>query len=172
MHFQIPAQSRIKIVDVKTEGNDDFIPALSFHGFGHGPFPNTPNRAVTLQVQISLKNVGHSVAEISVEPRLYLPLWGNGDRFFEKVLAEQKKACERSSMPKQIGLGEIVFPDDPYEWNAAVSYPVTIGTIDYLRGLNSANSFPRIIKTNPNGYVIPAVIVCVNYRLRTRVTIN
>jgi len=34
----------INIVDVKTIGNNALIPALSFQGFGHGPFPSGINR--------------------------------------------------------------------------------------------------------------------------------
>jgi hypothetical protein len=67
MQNQLELQERpwIKITDVQTRGNGPIIPALSFQRGAGMPF-----QQATFQLKISLKNIGHSVAEIA--PRFHL----------------------------------------------------------------------------------------------------
>lgn len=156
----------IKILGLKTLGNNDLIPALSFQGFGHGPFPHVSSRAVTFQTKFSVKNVGHSVAEILDRHELYLPLWGNGEKFEDNILAEQRRFCDKSQpIESNLPWGVILFPDEVSELGGGAMAPVTPERVDHLRQINPADSFPPIIKKNQNGYVIPVVIVCIDYRL-------
>lgn len=142
----------IKIGDMGTLGNGDLIPALSFNGYGHGPFPNA-GHTVTFQTRLTLKNVGHSVADVAIDQELFLPLW---DKYLDSILAEQKRYCDQSAdhaaelerLPKNI-----VFPDDPpSEWGAAPAAAVTPEHVDHFGG-------------SANGYILPTVIVCANYRI-------
>jgi hypothetical protein len=159
---EVSTRPWIKIVGATAPGNNALIPALSFSGFGHGVFPHAV-QAVTLQIKISLKNVGHSVADVSVVPELYLPLWQ--ERFADDIRAEQKRFCD--IMGQEGGLNDpvqIIFPDEPFELHAAVPALITPRVIDHPHNLHPGD-FPPIIKTNPDGYVLPTLILCVNYRL-------
>jgi hypothetical protein len=140
----------IKIVDVKTRGNNPVVPALSFTGFGHGPFPKG-NQQVNFQIDVSLKNVGHSVADLAVDHELFLPLW---DMYFNMIMAEEEKFCGQSWHAKSESPAKAeLFPDESFDWyGASGAFPAQ----DHI------NHFD---KGNPAGYVIPTEVVCVNYRL-------
>jgi len=143
----------IKIVDVKTRGNNPFIPAFSFQGFGHGPFP-TGTKQATFQIEISMKNIGHSMAFVGADFELFFPEWK--DTFEDLIVKEEKRFCDHSAQGKvNYPLSKILFPGEPLGWNGAatqlVGPAVSPNTIN--RGLN-----------DPTGdYVLPVVIICANY---------
>jgi hypothetical protein len=101
----------IKITDVKTVGNNPLIPAFSFQGLGHGPFPNG-NKQATFQLKISMKNVGHSLAFLSADFELFFPAWK--ENFEDIILTEETKFCDASAQktPNKY-LTRIVFPEEP-----------------------------------------------------------
>jgi hypothetical protein len=149
-------RSWIKIVDLTTIGNNSFIPALSFQGFGHPPFPAGQKQA-TFQTKISLKNVGNSPAFVTVDHELFFPAWKDN---FEGILRiEQKRFCETSAKGQTTGaVVRIVFPNEPLEWDGA-----GVQSLDPIIGTNATNH----IAEDPTGeYVLPAVIVCANYNSR------
>ena len=94
----------IKIVDVRTRGNNRIVPALSFQ------YPGPPNgpkgTQATFQLQIFLKNIGHSVTTVDVDFDLFLANWDSG-KFANEILAEEKKLCdsflvENRHVPKRV----------------------------------------------------------------------
>jgi hypothetical protein len=144
----------IKIVDVKTLGNDSLIPALSFQGFGYGFFPSG-NKQVTFQLTISLRNIGHSLAFVTADFELFLPAWT--DKFEDTLLNEEKRFCDASAQkaPNKY-LNRIVFPDEPLDWGGAgvqkVAPPMLPG--------NVLNHIPGDAKGD---YILPTIIACANY---------
>ncbi len=150
----------IKIVDLKTLGNDSFIPALSFQGFGHGPFPQG-NKLVTFQIEVSMKNIGHSRALVSTDFEMFLPPWK--DNFEDIILAEEKRFCDASAK-KEVDkyLVRLVFPDEPLKWGGATVKPV------------SPMIFSDTLARNPQdpsgNYILPIVVVCSNYRFQKSTT--
>ncbi|HET9180501.1 MAG TPA: hypothetical protein VFP59_00080 [Candidatus Angelobacter sp.] len=148
----------IKIVEVKTRGNNPLLPALSFQGFGHGFFPNG-NKQATFQVYVAVTNIGHSVADISVDYELFSPLW-DSNKYADWVRAEQIRFNAQSLKNAKFQTKQIVFPAEPLEWSGAA---VLAFDPRYLAIVHSQITHlpdsPRI------DYILPVVIVCVNYRL-------
>ncbi len=134
----------IKIVGIKTRGNNPIIPALSVQGFGHGPFPNGA-RQVTFQIAVTLKNIGHSVADITVDHELFLPLWKD---YFASIMAEGKSFCDKSwHIKSESPAKAVLFPDDaPFTWYGGAVALVTEDHINHFSG------------GDPAGYIIPTVI--------------
>jgi hypothetical protein len=145
----------IKIVDVESRGNSPFIPAFSFQGFGHGPFPNATKQA-TLQLKISLKNIGHSLAFVSADFELFFPAWKQ-ESFEDIILAEENRFCDASAqkVPSKY-LSRIVFPEEPLDWYGAGVQAV--GPIMFAS--NTINHAPD---DSSGDYVLPMVIACANY---------
>lgn len=147
----------IKIVEVTTHGNNLALPALSFQGYGYGFFPNG-NKQATLQLKVSLKNIGHSVAQVYTDYELFLPIWDKpgeaSGTYAETVATEQKKFCALSSKRTPFPMKFIVFPNEPSEWNGGVSQPITPQRVNQVPG-----------QQWELGYVLPVAIVCINYRL-------
>jgi hypothetical protein len=107
----------------------------------------------TFQVDILIKNIGHSVAvHTDVGYTLALPQWS--DRFAYKVLEEQKKYCAEFLAAKQDAAsgGVLLFPDDPYHWHGATGNPIKPENTNHTPNMQA-------------GYIVPVLIGCVNYRL-------
>src|SRR5437879_7498127 len=81
----------IKIVDVKTHGNNPVIPALSFQNIR--PFDGV-SQQTTFQLIVSLKNVAHSMAHVDVDFELFFPIWS--DTYWNTISTEQKRYCDAS----------------------------------------------------------------------------
>ena len=143
----------IKIIEVDTRGNSPIVPALSFQeGMGAGK----PFQQATFQLKVSVKNVGHSVAEVSVRPDLFLAPWSEGS-FFEAVTKEQKSFCDSDYGAARSGYypSTIVFPEEPFDWYGAGSK---------ISDSQIVSKFPE---TGNREFVVPVVIVCVDYRLKS-----
>lgn len=148
----------IKIVDVKAKGNAA-IPTLTFQGFGYGFFPNG-RKQVTFQLGVSSKNIGHSVADASVDYELFLALWENtgptshgySTGYAGEVAKEQKRYCVLSAQRANFDNMRTVFPDEPLDWNGSVSQPILPDRVNHIRQNTEAE------------YILPVLIVCVNYR--------
>jgi hypothetical protein len=140
----------IKIVDVQTHGDNSIIPALSFQGYGYGVFP-AGNKQATLQLKVSLKNIGQSVAQVYVDYELFFPAWDSSS-YADAVRAEQKLFCSKSSEIDHSPVKFIVFPDDPLDWHGAISQPINEGNINH-------------VSENKEGVILPVVIICADYRL-------
>lgn len=142
----------IKIVDVKTFGNNPILPALSFQNIG--PYDGFSQQA-TFQVIVSLKNVGHSVADVSVSYKLSLPLF-NSNKYQKTITTEQERFCDSQAGSRMSQSSEkvMLFPDEAYDWSGAVESPITTNSINRLSGKGTT------------GYILPVVIVCANYRLK------
>jgi hypothetical protein len=141
----------IKIVDVKTRGNNPIVPALSFQY--PGP-PNAKGTQATFQLQIFLKNIGHSVTTVDVDFDLFLA-HSDSNRFSDEIIGEESKFCDSFlSQNRHVPtLRAVIFPDDPYEWNGAAASIV---------GAQNINYFPDTGKT---GFIVPVVVICTNYHL-------
>jgi hypothetical protein len=138
------ARPWIKIVDVQTRGNGPVIPALSFqNAIGH--------QQATFQLKVSIKNIGHSVAEVTVRPDLYFPLW---DGFGKSVPDEQKRFCDSDLGKARSGWypSTILFPDESFDWYGAGAHFIDSSNTTHIE--NAA-------------YVLPVVVVCVDYRLKS-----
>jgi hypothetical protein len=151
MQTQLELQERpwIKITEVQTRGNGPIVPALSFQKGAGMPF-----QQATFQLKISLKNIGHSVAEIAPRFHLFFPLWKDFDT---AVTAEEKRFCQSDAgraLPDYYP-SAILFPDEPYDWYGAGAQLV------------DDNNINRFTETGETKFVIPVVIVCANYRLKS-----
>jgi hypothetical protein len=110
---QLEASERpwLKITDVQTRSNSKIIPALSFQAS-----PNWPagTQQTTFQLDIAYKNIGRSVATVTVDFQLFLPLWKDG--YSDVILADEKKFCDSvARINPTPGLSVINFPgDEPY----------------------------------------------------------
>jgi hypothetical protein len=142
----------IKIVGVRTLGDNPIIPALSFQRIGP---TNAINQQATFQLVVSLKNVGHSVADVALRFELFLPLWDSGG-YWNVISAEQKRFCDSPGgkaspdfYPKFV-----VFPDESFDWHGAAAGLITPGVTNHL--VNHAET----------GYILPVLMICANYRLR------
>jgi hypothetical protein len=144
----------MKITNVTSRGNSE-LGGLSFSGFGHFPFP-TVQKTATMQLEISTKNVGHSVAELFVDFELFLPLWENqgptahgySTGYANVVANEKKRFCEESSK-KEFPVRFMVFPEEPHIWDGGASAIISPGIINHLGNAD---------------VVLPVVIICANYR--------
>jgi hypothetical protein len=155
--FEASERPWIKITDLKTTGKGQLIPALSFIGYGHPPFPNGRPQAVWFQTRVEIRNIGHSVAHTTIESELFLPQWG--DKYAEVLAAEQKRFCDTSAKSDQIKTTyRLVFPDDPLEWAGAASRSITADVVNRVSPTGEASS---------SGFILPIIIVCANYQLGT-----
>jgi|SRR5579864_4389552 len=150
---QLEATERpwIKIIDVQTRGNGPVVPALSFDMSGND-FEH--KLQATLQLNISVRNIGHSVAEVAVRPELFLPRWSE---FGKAVPDEQKRFCASAYGSARSGYypSVIIFPQEPFDW-----YGTSASFVD----ATNTNQLPP--QFGSAAYVVPVVIVCVNYRLK------
>jgi hypothetical protein len=73
----------IQITNVQTIGNTPAIPALSFQ-------QSIRHQQATFQLVVSVKNIGHSVADLAVRYELFFPLWKT---FGTVVPVEEKRFC-------------------------------------------------------------------------------
>jgi hypothetical protein len=144
----------IKIIDVKTLGNNPLIPAFSFQGFGHGVFPQGTKQA-TFQLRISMKNIGHSPAFVGADFELFFPAWK--DTFEDLIVTEEKRFCDTSAKREvNYPLSRILFPGEPLEWSGAA-----VQLVGPMINSNTINHSPD----DPAGdYVLP--VVCANYNFR------
>jgi hypothetical protein len=143
--LETAARPWIKIVGVKTRGDGAVVPALSFQ-------KSLGNQQATFQLDIAVRNIGHSVADLAVRFELFFPMWKD---FGNAVPAEERRFCE-SPMGKALPdyyPKFVLFPDEPFDWYGAGA--------SYVDASNT-NHFPQL---GDQAYVIPVVIVCANYRL-------
>ncbi len=140
----------IKITDVQTRSNNPIIPALSFQKPPQWP---SGTQQATFQLDISYKNVGRSVAKVSVDFKLFLPLWKDG--YSNVILATEKSFCDSvSRINPDPNLQVINFPgDDPYHWYGGGAAIVNAETTNYFSDIR-----PGV------GHILPVVAVCVNYQ--------
>jgi hypothetical protein len=144
----------MEITNVSSRGKSD-LGGLSFSGFGHLPFP-TAGKTANIQLEISTKNIGHSVAELSVDFELFLPLWENqgptghgySTGYANVVAAEKRRFCEESSK-KEFPVKFMVFPEEPHIWYSGAQAIITPTVINHIGNAD---------------VVLPVVIVCANYR--------
>lgn len=148
----------IKITDVKTRGEGPLIPALSFQ---RSPTWPVGQSQATLQLQISLKNVGHSPARLSVDFELFLPLWENG---YSGVIYREKRRFCREFAKRELevdpSLQIILFPDESHDWYGAGATMVNNKVVNYFS--DDRGTVP---------YILPVVAVCTNYQLGDSPTI-
>lgn len=151
-HQQLEASERpwIKIIDVQTTGDSPIVPALSFQRS-----PNWPPgmQQATFQLDIAYKNIGHSVARVTADFELLLPLWKNG--YSDVILADEKKFCDSSARVSSTPtLSVINFPgDESYHWSGAGAAIVNAEHTNYF-----SDRSPGV------GYILPVVAVCVSYQ--------
>lgn len=144
----------MEITNVTSRGNSE-IGGLSFSGFGHIPFP-TARQTANMQLEISTKNIGHSVAELFVDFELFLPLWENqgptahgySTGYANVVAAEKKRFCEESSK-KEFPVKFMVFPEEPHVWDGGAQAIITPSVVNHLGNAD---------------VVLPVIIICANYR--------
>ncbi len=142
----------IKIVDVKTQGDNQIIPALSFQKVG--PYKDVGQQA-TFQLVLSLKNIGHSVADVAASYELFFPIW-DGNGYWNVISSEQKRFCDSpAGKVPQFYPKFVVFPDELFDWHGAAAGLINPSVTNHLRDQGET------------GYILPVIIVCVNYRLRT-----
>src|ERR1700733_914132 len=104
----------VKITDLQTHGESTIIPALSFQSDPSWP---TGISQVTFQLKISIKNIGHSPARLTVKFELFLPTWKDG--YSDTIYEEKKKFCKAAASdgrPVDPALQRILFPEEPYDW--------------------------------------------------------
>jgi hypothetical protein len=148
---QLEASERpwIKILNVKTRGESQIVPALSFQRSSSWP---KGTQQATFQVDITYKNIGRSVARVTADFELFLPLWKDG--YSNVILADEKKFCDSVTMvdPAQ---SVVIFPDDaPAHWYGAGAAIVNSDTTTYFSDIK-----PGI------GFVLPVMVICINYQL-------
>jgi ElaB/YqjD/DUF883 family membrane-anchored ribosome-binding protein len=143
---EISERPWIKITDAQTVGNGDIVPALSFQTSHFGGQNYTQ---ATFQIQVSYRNIGHSVASTVVHFALFLPLWKNG---YADVIAEEKKRfCEQTAKaPIDPAARIVLFPDDSHDWSAGPNHSITAENTNYFADM-SGNQAP---------YILPVVAVC------------
>jgi len=138
----------IKIIDVKTSAGDR-LPILDL-SFQH-PGKHHEGTQATLQLEISMKNVGHSVAtDTTADFELYAPLWKNG--YALDIIQEERRFCEESLTKKAVTLTPkvILFPDESYTWAGGAVTRITPENINQIGGQPA---------------VLAVLIGCVNYNL-------
>jgi hypothetical protein len=149
MQAQLELQERpwIKVTDVQTRGNDPVVPALSFQN-------SVGYQQATFQLKVSVKNIGHSVAEIAVRYDLFLPLWENFDT---SVTNKEKSFCDSEMGSARAGYypSRILFPDETFDWYGAAAQIVSESNVN------------RSPTSGDAKWIIPVVIVCANYRLKS-----
>ena len=139
----------IKITDVQTRGEGTVIPALSFQT---SPAWSGASQA-TFQLQISLRNIGHSPARLTVNFELFLPLWENG--YSDVIYREKRRFCSKfakNGLSVDPSLQVILFPEEVHEWNGGGAAIVNSNVINYF---SDRGYVP---------YVLPVVAVCTNYQ--------
>jgi hypothetical protein len=150
---QLEASERpwLKITDVQTRGNSQLVPALSFQ---HSPNWPQGTQQATFQLDIAYKNIGRSVARVTVDFQLFLPLWKNG--YSDVILADEKQFCDSvTRINPTPSLQVINFPgDEPYHWSGAGAAIVNTEDTNYFSDRPPAGV----------GYILPVVAVCVNYQ--------
>jgi hypothetical protein len=148
--FEASERPWIKILDAQTRGNSEIVPALSFQRS-----PNWPRgiQQTTFQLDISYKNIGRSVARVTVDFQLFLPLWKNG--YSDVILADERKFCDSiARINPAPTLSVINFPgDETYHWYGGGAATVKDETTNYFSDRKLGV-----------GYIVPVVAVCVSYQ--------
>jgi len=137
----------IKITDVQTRGEGPEIPALSFQQPPTWPYNQSQ---ATFQLKISLKNVGHSPAKMTVGFELLLPLWKDG--YGAVIYTEKKRFCagfSKQGTTKEPTLQRMLFPEESYDWYGGGAAIVNSNAVNDFGG---------------NKYILLAVAVCANYQ--------
>jgi hypothetical protein len=140
----------IKIIGVEPWGsNVPVIGGLSFQK----ALPNSLGieANATIQVKMSFKNIGHSVADVSTNLELFMPQFSSTE-YWNRVSAEEKRFCESPDMSAVTSQKLTVFPDEPqsFDWYGGITAPI----------------HPQSINRFPDGSsgIVPTLIVWVSYR--------
>ena len=147
----------IKIMDVQTRGEGTVIPALSFQT---NPVWPAGTSQTTFQLQISLKNVGHSPARLTVDFELFLPLWKNG--YSDVIYQEKRRFCNaaaKKGLKVDPSLQIILFLEESHNWDGGGAALVDSKVINYF---SDHGTVP---------YILPVVAVCTNYQFGDSPTI-
>ena len=138
----------IKLIDVTTRGNNPIVPALSFQ---HPPTWPKDQQQVTFQVDVSYRNVGRSVARVTVEFWLYLELWKNG--YDDAIRKDGKEFCDSHNTVNR-NLSVVAYPnEEPLHWAGAGANLVKPDNTNYFTDVD-----PGV------GFIVPSVAVCINYQ--------
>jgi hypothetical protein len=138
----------IKLIDVTTRGNNPLVPALSFQ---HPQTWPKDRQQVTFQIDVSYRNVGRSVARVTVDFWLFLELWKNG--YDDAIRKDGKEFCDSHTKVDR-NLSVIAYPsDEPSHWDGAGANLVKEDNTNYFTDIN-----PGI------GIIVPSVAVCINYQ--------
>jgi hypothetical protein len=137
----------IEILDVKPRGNTTPIGGLSFQKIG--PYKSEPDIRVqaNIQVEVTFRNIGHSVADVSPDAELFMPQFSPSE-YWNRINAEEQHFCGSREMKQP---QQTVFPNEnqPSIWDSGLSSPIR----------------PENISHVPDGTgITPALIVCVSYR--------
>jgi hypothetical protein len=149
MQRQLELQQRpwIKITEIKAWGKGPVIPAFHFRKFSNAAAAPI---GADLYFMLGMKNVGHSVAEVALRSELYVPPW---EKFGQTLPEEKKKFCSAPHSEEWYP-SVMLFPDEPpYQWGQEAMHFV------------EASSGTRV--NGQQQIVAAAVIVCVDYRIRT-----
>jgi hypothetical protein len=140
----------IKIVDAAPTGEYSNMGGLSF--LKAGPYKDAPDVQVqvNLNLKISFKNIGHSVADVAPKPELVIPKFSTSG-YWDAISAEERKFCGSPDTQAVTFPKITLFPDEPepFEWN---------GTVSNLIRADNMNDSPIGVG------VTPALIVCISYR--------
>lgn len=128
----------VKITDLKLRDGGGPIKTLMFH-----QFPGGPLIPPFLQVNVSVVNVGHTVAQdAEVFPELFTGVF-DSSHWYDIVTKEEHRFCDSiADRREHTGASAVVFPSDSKDWNVGAG-----GTLNV-----PADNFAA------------AFIVCVNYR--------
>jgi hypothetical protein len=140
----------IKITDVQTRGEGPEIPALSFQ---RGPTWPIGEYQATLQLKISVKNIGHSPARLTVDFKLFFPLWENG--YSDVIYREKKGFCgevAKKELKVDPTLQIILFPEETHDWYGGGAALVDSKVVNHF---SDRGMVP---------YILPVVAVCTNYQ--------
>lgn len=140
----------IKILDLQPRGDQPIVGGLSFQKIG--PFKNDPDVRVqaTIQIKLSFKNIGHSVADVTPNIEFFMPQF-SASEYWNRVSAEEHRFCGSPDMSAVTEQKIVIFPDEPqpFDWYGGISTPIRRENINHL----------------PEGTgIAPVMIVCVSYR--------
>lgn len=101
----------IKLMDLQTRGNNPIVPALSFQHPSTWP---KDKQQVTFQIDVSYRNVGRSVARVTVAFELFLELWKDG--YDDAIRKDGEEFCDSHNAVDR-KLSVIAYPgDEPLHW--------------------------------------------------------
>jgi len=104
----------VKITGIDLRSGIGPVKTLMFH------FPPTRARmSPQLQVKVTVKNIGNSVAQdIEVVPILFFGDFVS-DKWHDVVIGEEDKVCRNRQVASE-GSGQIVFPSETRDWNMGI----------------------------------------------------